>query len=48
MKNKAKMVCGGQRHFDGLDGLRAFGCVAIVAWHVLANGDFQIGGYFVE
>lgn len=22
--------------------LRAFGCIAIVAWHVYANVDFQI------
>lgn len=32
----------------GIDALRSFGCIAIVCWHVLANGRFQISGYFVE
>lgn len=33
---------------EGIDGLRAFCCIAIVAWHVLANGGFQIDGYIVD
>lgn len=32
----------------GIDALRVFACIAIVAWHILANGDFIIEGYFVE
>lgn len=32
---------------EGINALRAFACIAIVAWHVLANGDFQMDGYFV-
>lgn len=48
MNDKAKMVHRGEHHLDGMDGLRAFGCVAIVAWHVLANGNFQLGRYLVD
>lgn len=33
---------------EGIDALRAFGCIAIVAWHILANGGFQIDGYVVD
>ena len=34
--------------YDGLDGLRAIGALGILMMHVLASGDFGLGGYFFE
>ena len=48
MENNAKMIRGGVERSEGIDGLRSFCCIAIVAWHVLANGGFHISGYIVE
>lgn len=45
MENNTKIIGD---HSEGIDGIRAFCCIAIVAWHVLANGGFQIGGFAVE
>ena len=35
-------------HFKGIDALRCFACIAIVSWHVLANGHFQFEGFIVN
>ena len=32
--------------YDAIDGLRAFSCVGIVAMHVLANGKYNVNGFF--
>lgn len=35
-----------REHFDNLDGLRAISCICIIAMHIRANADYQIGGWF--
>lgn len=48
MAEVKNQVGGGETTYsEGINALRAFACMAIVAWHVLANGDFRIDGYFV-
>lgn len=32
----------------GIDGLRSFACIAIVCWHVYANGNYIIKGFLFE
>lgn len=41
-----KQTRGGY-HYNGIDALRAFCCIAIVLWHVYANSGVNIGGFFV-
>ena len=37
-----------ERNYNNIDGLRTFGCLAIIAWHVLYNGNFYVGKYCSE
>lgn len=48
MEDREKNVRGVQLRAEGVDALRTFGCMAIVAWHVLANGGFEVSGYLAE
>lgn len=49
MENRTNIARGGgESRIEGINALRAFGCSAIVAWHILANGGFQFDGYFAE
>lgn len=49
MENKKKMSGGDNAsRIEGIDALRGFGCIAIAAWHILANGGFWIDGYMVN
>lgn len=36
------------KYYKGLDGLRAFSAVGIVMMHVLANGNYNLGGFVFE
>lgn len=36
------------KHYDGIDGLRAFSSIGIVLMHVLANGNYSVGGFVFE
>lgn len=29
-----------KKYYSNIDGLRAFGCLAIIAWHVWINGNY--------
>ena len=35
---------GDTKKYRNIDALRAFGCLAIIAWHVKANTGFSTGG----
>ena len=39
---------GEAKKFRNIDALRTFGCLAIIAWHVKANTNFNGGGYWSE
>lgn len=36
------------KHYDAIDGLRAFSAIGIVLMHVLANGDYSLGGFVFD
>lgn len=36
------------KRYDNINGLRAFGCLAITAWHVLHNGKYSGYGYLSD
>ena len=44
--NTDKNTCNSGGHYNGIDALHTFGCIAIVLWHVYANSGVNIGGYF--
>ena len=37
-----------KKHYEALDGLRAFSCIGIVMMHVLANANFNLTGFAFE
>ncbi len=37
-----------KKHYDALDGLRAFSCMGIVMMHVLINGKYSLSGFIFE
>ena len=37
-----------QERYENLDGIRAYACIGIILMHVLANGDFDLGGLTFE
>jgi peptidoglycan/LPS O-acetylase OafA/YrhL len=34
-----------QKHYEAIDGLRAFSAIGIVLMHVLANGNYNLDGF---
>lgn len=53
-KRKKKVTNGGiktmesSKHYDAIDGLRAFSAIGIVLMHVLANGNYSLGGFVFD
>ena len=37
-----------KNHYNAIDGLRTYSAIGIVAMHVLANGNFNLGGFIFE
>ena len=41
-------ACGMKERYEGIDGLKAYAILGIALMHVLANGEYGIGGFVFE
>lgn len=41
-------VAGNKKHYEAIDGLRAFSAIGIVLMHVLGNGSYGLNGFIFE
>ena len=41
-------ACGMKERYEGIDGLKAYAIIGIALMHVLANGEYGIGGFVFE
>lgn len=45
---RRKLVATKADRYDGLDGLKAYAIIGIALMHVLANGEYGLGGFVFD
>lgn len=43
--NSNDNLCGVDKRYEGIDGLKAYAILGIALMHVLANGGYELGGF---